>query len=173
MPAMISVMKFVIVSLAVLLLGTACVPPSHMAAQGARQNAPGISAADTQISSSPLSFNSTLEVTEFAAENQQLIAIGFFTVIDFEGNSETVPVTLPVIDMVADAPCSTLTVTLGPVDLQVLGLSINADTVQLVTVANPDKGFNGLMLCGIVEAFKNADMNLVAAMLNEVLDLFG
>jgi hypothetical protein len=42
-----------------------------------------------------------------------------------------------------------------------------------VTVSNPDKGFSDVLLCGIVDAFNGADMNLVATLLNEVLALFG
>jgi hypothetical protein len=42
-----------------------------------------------------------------------------------------------------------------------------------VTLANPDKGFTPIMLCGIVETFKSADVNLVAQLLNELLALFG
>jgi hypothetical protein len=154
--------------LVIFLLGTACTP----AAQFAAQRAPELSTNENQILSSPLSFTSTLEVTEFAVENEKLVSIGLFTVTDFEGNTETTPVTLPVEGMNADASCSVLTVTLGPLDLQVLGMLVNAETVQFVTVANPDKGFSGVLLCGIVDAFNNADMNLVAMMLNEVLALF-
>jgi hypothetical protein len=155
--------------LALLLLLAACTPPAHAAAQRAAR----LQANHKQVLSSPLSFTSTLEVTEFIAENNQLIALGLFAVTDFEGNTDTVPVTLPVNDMVANPECSVLTVTLGPLDMQVLGMSVNAQTVEFVTVANPEKGFSEVMLCGIVEAFKGADMKLVAALLNEALALFG
>jgi hypothetical protein len=165
-----SIAKLASMIFALLLFTTACVPPT---AQIPAQPAQTLISTDNQISSSPLAFTSMFEVTEFIAENNKLIALGFFTVTDFEGNTETAPVSLPVVDMNSDAACNTLTVTLGPLDLQVLGLTVNADTVELVTVANPDKGFTGVMLCGIVETFKYADMQLVAAMLNEVLDLFG
>jgi hypothetical protein len=164
-----SIAKVARLLLAVLLLGTACTPASHVTTQRASE----FSTNDNRLFSNPLAFSSTLEVTEFIVENELLVAIGLFTVTDFEGNMETVPAKLPVNSMSANAACSVLTVTLGPLNLQVLGMTLNVETLQLVTVANPEKGFNEVLLCGVVDAFNNADLDLVAMMLNEVLALFG
>jgi hypothetical protein len=165
----ISKIKFSSLLLAVLLLGSACTPAAKVGTQRATEP----STNDNQVFSNPLAFSSTLEVTEFIVENAKLVAVGFFTVTDFEGNMETVPASVPVNGMTANSACSVLTVTLGPLDLEVLGMLLNADTLQFVTVTNPEKGFSEVLLCGIVDAFNNADLDLVAMMLNEVLALFG
>jgi hypothetical protein len=161
--------KFSSILLAVLLLGTACTPAAQVAGQRATRQL----TSDSQIFSSPLAFESTFEINEFIVENEKLAAEGDFTVVDFEGNNETIPVTLPVNGMNANQACTTLTVSMGPLDLQVLGLSLNAQTLQIVTTSNPEKGFTNEMLCGLVASFNNADMNLVAKLLNSVLALFG
>ncbi len=164
-----SAVKFASVLLALLLLGSACTPAAQVASQRATEPPTN----DIRISSNPLSFTSTLEITDFIVENEKLIAEGTFTVTDFDGNEDSVPVQLPVNDMSANESCTQITVTLGPLDLEVLGMSLNAQTLKLSTTSNPNQGFTGIMLCGIVESFKNADMNVVAKMLNEVLALFG
>jgi hypothetical protein len=160
---------FVVGLFAILALATACTPSAGIAAQYSAPT-PGN---DNQTFSSPLAFESTLEVTEFIVQDEKLVAAGEFTVVDFEGNVETQMVMLPVNDMIADPACTVLTVSLGPLNLDVLGMTINAQTLQFVTLANPDKGFTPVMLCGIVETFKSADVNLVAQLLNELLALFG
>ncbi|HXF62741.1 MAG TPA: hypothetical protein VNK95_14050 [Caldilineaceae bacterium] len=159
--------------LVVLLLGTGCVPAAGGAAP---QPANRVVAVETvrpdELRADALMFSGGLEITDFMVQDGQLIANGLFTVTDFEGNNQTLPVSLPVKGMTADETCQVLTLALGPLNLDVLGILINADEVQLQVVANPEKGFFGELLCGIADAYNTANLELVAAMLNEVIQMF-
>jgi hypothetical protein len=130
-------------------------------------------AAVAQAAGQGLSFSTTFQVNEFIVQDDQLTALGELAVVDFAGNTDTVPVALPVKDMQANQECQMLTLSLGPLDTKVLGIAIQANGIDVEVVANPDKGFLGNMLCTIAETYQNGDLETVAVFLNEVIQLFG
>ena len=71
--------------------------------------------------------------------------------------------------------CEILELTLGPLDLNLLGLEIHLDTVHLVIEANPAGGLLGQLLCGIANLLSLGDilgvLDDLLDLLNQVLDL--
>ena len=64
--------------------------------------------------------------------------------------------------------CEILELTLGPLDLNLLGLEIHLDTVHLVIEANPFGGLLGQLLCAIANLLSLGD---ILAVLDDLLDL--
>jgi hypothetical protein len=71
--------------------------------------------------------------------------------------------------------CEILELTLGPLDLNLLGLEVHLDTVHLVIEANPAGGLLGQLLCAIANLLSLGDIlgNLAAILdlLNQLLDV--
>jgi hypothetical protein len=69
--------------------------------------------------------------------------------------------------------CNVLTLTLGPLDLNVLGLRIQLNQVNLRITAIPGGGLLGDLLCGISNLLNPAQLagNNLAAVLNSILAL--
>ena len=64
--------------------------------------------------------------------------------------------------------CEILELTLGPLDLNLLGLEIHLDTVHLTIDANPLGGLLGQLLCSIANLLSLGD---ILAVLDQLLDL--
>jgi hypothetical protein len=64
--------------------------------------------------------------------------------------------------------CEILELTLGPLDLNLLGLEIHLDTVHLVIDANPAGGLLGQLLCAIANLLSLGD---ILAVLDDLIDL--
>ena len=64
--------------------------------------------------------------------------------------------------------CEILELTLGPLDLNLLGLEIHLDTVHLTIDANPLGGLLGQLLCGIANLLSLGD---ILGVLDQLLDL--
>lgn len=107
------------------------------------------------------SFEGVLDVEEFVVENGELIANGVLNgdVLNRAGRVittiEDLAVSLPVTDLVgeesADGVCQILTLSLGPLDLNVLGLIVHLDEVNLDISADPAGGLLGELLCGLAD----------------------
>jgi hypothetical protein len=71
--------------------------------------------------------------------------------------------------------CEILELTLGPLDLNLLGLEIHLDTVHLVIEANPAGGLLGQLLCAVANLLSLGDILAVLDdlidLLNQILDL--
>src|SRR5579859_4782851 len=83
-------------------------------------------------------FAGTVNITRFANQNGQLVAIGTLTGTLTNALGQTTPVpatpvTLPVTGI--DPSCQILKLTLGPLDLNLLGLVVHLDTVHLTITA--------------------------------------
>ena len=63
--------------------------------------------------------------------------------------------------------CEILELTLGPLDLNLLGLEIHLDTVHLTIEANPTGGLLGQLLCAIANLLSLGD---ILAVLDDLLD---
>ena len=71
--------------------------------------------------------------------------------------------------------CEILELTLGPLDLNLLGLEIHLDTVHLTIDANPLGGLLGQLLCAIANLLSLGDilsiLDQLLDLLNQLLDL--
>jgi hypothetical protein len=120
-------------------------------------------------------FNGTLNVTHFQAVNGQLQAVGTLsgTITDATGavvgTVTNMPVTLPV--AAASGTCQVLNLTLGPLDLNLLGLMVHLNQVVLNITAQSGPGnLLGNLLCGVAHLLdSNGSANGLAGLLNNLL----
>ena len=121
----------------------------------------------------------TFDLERFAVQGGQLVAIGEVTAEvlntagEMIGTVTDLAVTLPVLD--TNATCDILELTLGPLDLDLLGLQVHLDEVHLVIEAQPGPGnLLGNLLCAIAGLLDtNAGLNTIARLLNQLLGLLG
>jgi hypothetical protein len=123
-------------------------------------------------------FAGTLTIEQFSAQGGNLVAIGTLTgkltnllgeLIDV---ARSVPVTL--IGNVTQATCTILTLELGPLDLNLLGLMVHLDKIVLTITAVPGGGLLGDLLCAIANLLQGGGLLAdLVDLLNELLDLFG
>ena len=66
--------------------------------------------------------------------------------------------------------CEILDLTLGPLDLNLLGLEIHLDRVHLTIDANPSGGLLGQILCALANTFPS-DIQTIVGLLNQLLSL--
>jgi len=78
--------------------------------------------------------------------------------------------TLPIAAL--QATCNVLDLTLGPLDLNLLGLEIHLDQVHLVINANPAGGILGQLLCGLAGGL-NQPLGTIIDLLNQILAALG
>jgi hypothetical protein len=123
-------------------------------------------------------FNGTLNITHFAVVNGELVAQGTLsgTLTGVGGRVlrtiTNVPVTLPVTNI--EGTCDILTLDLGAIHLDLLGLVIDLSPVHLTIVAVPGSGnLLGNLLCAIAHLLDNPtpNLNLLAGLLNRLLGL--
>ena len=119
-------------------------------------------------------FQGTFTITRFAVQNGQIVAIGTLTgtLTDAAGNvigTVTQTVTFPV--TTGQHSCTILELTLGPLDLNLLGLMVHLDQVHLTITAQPGPGnLLGNLLCQIAGLLDNgASLNAIVDKLNQVL----
>jgi hypothetical protein len=119
-------------------------------------------------------FAGTLNITRFAVQNRQLVAVGTITgtLTDSAGavigTVTAVPVALPV---AATATCPILHLTLGPLDLNLLGLVVHLNQVVLNIDAQSGPGnLLGNLLCAVAHLLDGtAPAGGLAALLNGIL----
>ncbi len=116
-------------------------------------------------------------VQRFAARNGQLVAVGTVSgsLINSAGNVmgtvTNVPIAIPV---AAAATCDILNLTLGPLDLNLLGLKVHLDRVVLTITAQQGPGnLLGNLLCAIANLLNTGGpLSQLVALLNQVIALF-
>jgi hypothetical protein len=109
----------------------------------------------------PTTVTATLE--RFAVQSGQLVAV-----LDVDGQTVNAVVT----DLASNASCSILDLTLGPIHLDLLGLVVDLDVVNLDITAEPGPGnLLGNLLCAVVGLFDGGLFSQVAQLLNRVLSL--
>lgn len=129
-------------------------------------------------------FTGNLDITRFAVRNGQIVAIGNLdgTVTQTIGGVTTVvgtlldfPVTIPV--TFPTASCEILELVLGPLHLDLLGLVVDLNQVELLITAVPGAGnLLGNLLCavaGLLDGGLGGALNGIAALLNQLLRIFG
>jgi len=121
-------------------------------------------------------FDGTFTITKFAAKGNTLTATGKLTgtITDAVGNTVgqvSQQITLPVV--IGDSSCTILELTLGPLDLNLLGLMVHLDQVHLEITAQGGSGnLLGNLLCSIAHLLDtNASLSAIANLLNQILAL--
>jgi hypothetical protein len=119
-------------------------------------------------------FSGTFTITKFAVQNGQIVAVGTLTgtVTDTTGTvlgTVTQQATFPV--AIGQHSCTILELTLGPLDLNLLGLMVHLDQVHLTITAQPGPGnLLGNLLCQIAGLLDNgSSLSAVVDKLNQVL----
>jgi hypothetical protein len=124
-------------------------------------------------------FTGSFDLTKFAVQNGQLVAVGNLTgtLTDALGNSlgsvTNVPITLPVGGSSTTGTCDILHLDLGPLDLDLLGLQVHLDEVVLDITAQSGAGnLLGNLLCSVAGLLDSGlSLGSVATLLNQLLGL--
>jgi hypothetical protein len=123
-------------------------------------------------------FAGSFDIQRFTARGGQLLAIGTLTgtLTDSLGTvlgTVTRQITLPV--GVAQASCEILDLTLGPLDLNLLGLVVHLDVVHLDITAEQGPGnLLGNLLCAVAGLLDNTpSLAGLAQLLNQILNILG
>ena len=123
-------------------------------------------------------FTGTFDIRRFTVVNGVLSAVGTLTgtLTDALGNVigtvTNVPVTLPVTNI--GATCEILDLELGPLDLDLLGLMVHLDPINLEITAQQGGGLLGDLLCSIADLLGGpAPLSAVARLLNNILRILG
>jgi hypothetical protein len=167
--------KLVALALVVSILGGMVLLPVNTAVA-----APGLIADVTGTFTDALggtgTFVGQFELVRFVNQNGQLAAVGNLTgtLTDSLGNvigSITQQITL-LVD--ATGTCEILNLTLGPLDLDLLGLQVHLDQVHLEITAESGPGnLLGNLLCGIAGLLDSSGpLNTLVRTLNQLLRLF-
>lgn len=115
----------------------------------------------------------TFTPTSFVANGDNVLARGTATLpVGSAARAVSVPVTLPVTQ--ALATCDVLHLTLGPLDLNLLGLTVHLDRVVLNIDAVLGGGLLGNLLCAIANLLNGGlPLSSIVALLNEILRILG
>jgi hypothetical protein len=119
--------------------------------------------------------SSVLTITDFANQNGQLVANGtLVTTITntITGATQTVTQAISIPVAAAAGACPILHLTLGPLDLNLLGLQVHLDQVVLDITAQSGSGnLLGNLLCAVAHLLDNpaAPAGGLAALLNNLL----
>ena len=123
-------------------------------------------------------FTGTLTNLQFVNQNGALNVVGNLTGTLTNaagavlGTVTNLPVTLPVTAAQGANSCQILDLTLGPLDLNLLGLVVHLDTVHLNITAQRGPGnLLGNLLCGIAGALDGGGGGGLANLLNRLLGL--
>jgi hypothetical protein len=122
------------------------------------------------------SFDGTFDITRIAVRNGELVAVGTLTgtLTDAAGavigTVTDLAVNLP---LAVTGTCDILHLTLGPLDLDLLGLVVHLDQVVLDITAESGPGnLLGNLLCAVAGLLdNNAPLNSIARLLNQLLGL--
>lgn len=122
-------------------------------------------------------FTGAVDITQFAVQNGQLVAIGTLTgtLTDALGNvlgTVTQAITIPVS---TSGTCTILDLTLGPLHLNLLGLVVDLNQVHLTITAQSGSGqLLGNLLCAVSHLLDGgAPLSGLANLLNAILGLLG
>jgi len=122
----------------------------------------------------PLSLNFNL--TGFSSQGDNLLALGNLT-LSGGGGSTSTPFSSPVVhnDAVGGV-CNILNLSLGPVNLDLLGLDVNLDnchngpvTVKVTAIPGPGN-LVGNLLCGVTHLLDDVPLSQIVRRLNGLLD---
>jgi hypothetical protein len=157
-------------SLIAVVLALSLVAPAMASAQSAA--ASSLSIPISQVLPNTNTLTGQLTINSFKVVNGQLTALGTLTarMTDTAGTllgTVATPVAVPV---AGSGSCTILHLTLGPLDLNLLGLLVHLNEVVLDISAQPGPGnLLGNLLCSIADLFNGGSLNALASALNQLL----
>jgi hypothetical protein len=162
--------------LAATMLGTLLLVPAT--ANAAPPSPAGVTQAVTGTIANGGTFTGVATLTRFAVQNGQLVAIGTLTGTLTDalgaviGTVTNLSITIPIS---AAATCDILHLTLGPLDLTLLGLNVHLDRVVLDITATPGAGnLLGNLLCAVAGLLDGGGpLAGISALLNQILRILG
>jgi hypothetical protein len=121
-------------------------------------------------------FAGQFELDRFTTQNGQLAVVGTLTGTLTDSLGAVIGTVDEVITLLAgaDGSCQILDLTLGPLDLDLLGLVVHLDQVHLNITAQSGPGnLLGNLLCGVAGLLDgNVPLNTLVRALNNILRLF-
>jgi hypothetical protein len=118
-------------------------------------------------------FTGNFTLQRFTSQNGQLAAVGLLTGTLTDSAGTVLGTVNQVITILVGATgsCQILDLTLGPLDLNLLGLVVHLDTVHLNITAQSGPGnLLGNLLCGVAGLLdSNAALNSIISALNNLL----
>jgi hypothetical protein len=151
-------------SIAVLILAMA-IPAASYAASG-------ITSAVQGTATNGSSFVGSLTVTGFNIVNNAIVATGNLVGSVYKGGNliGTVNQTVQIPVGSLNGTCTVLTLTLGPLDLNLLGLQVHLNQVVLTITANPAEGILGQLLCSLAGGLNlGGTLQQIVGLLNQIL----
>jgi hypothetical protein len=110
-------------------------------------------------------FTGTLTINQFASQKKKVVALGTLSgTCSVGGTISNAAVTVPV--RIAQATCEVLTLVLGPLHLELLGLIIDLNRVVLTITADPSGGLLGQLLCALAGG---GPLQQIVNLLNQIL----
>ena len=143
------------------------------AATASAAPATGIAAPISTTTAAGDVLSGTLQITSFAVNNGQLVANGIFNgsvtnaVTGIITPLEQTLTNIAVSNTSTSGGCQILDLTLGPLDLNVLGLVVTLNQVHLNITAQPGPGnLLGNLLCSVSHLLDNGNSNAIQNLLN-------
>jgi hypothetical protein len=192
---------FVSLPIAALILTGTLAPVAQAQPPFAQQSTAGLSVPISKTVLGQGTFTGTLRITRFAVVEGQAVAVGLVTgsfTAETTGTTTAIvrTVTLPVIRpsataaatgttgdvnasaVQATAVCDILNLVLGPLDLNILGLTVHLDTVVLdINAVSGAGNLLGNLLCAITHLLDGVpttgSLAQLVALLNQLLALLG
>ena len=123
-------------------------------------------------------FVGEFDIDRFVARNGVVYAVGTLTgdltnTVTGVVREISQVIRIPVTDIVQPDPlvCEVLELTLGPLDLTLLGLRVQLDEVHLLITAIPGGGLLGDLLCSLAGGLGDSPAGAIARLLNQILAL--
>jgi hypothetical protein len=171
----------------------ASIAPAQAAVMKRQCTDPGLSIPIQATSLDQGSFLGNLTIERFARDGDSVVAVGTLTgtLTDENGvltsivRTVSLPVELPTpggaqasaAAVGTQAVCDILHLTLGPLHLDLLGLIIDLNQVQLDITADPAGGLLGSLLCGLAGLLSGTPieglLNQIVGILNQILAAIG
>jgi hypothetical protein len=118
------------------------------------------------------SFVGQLAINEFKVVDGQLNALGTLTgqILDTTGAVLGTVATAVAVPITGNGSCSILHLTLGPLDLNLLGLQVHLNQVVLDITAQAGPGnLLGNLLCSVADLFNGGALSHLANVLNQLI----
>jgi hypothetical protein len=139
-----------------------------------------VSGSGTTAAGTPVNFTGNLDISKFVRQGSQVLAVGTLTgtVTDTLGSVlgtvTNLPVQLPLLfgPNGTSGTCDILDLVLGPLHLDLLGLVVDLNQINLTITAQSGPGkLLGNLLCAVANLFNQNPLNLtaLAGRLNNIL----
>lgn len=170
-----AVLGMIVAAAMLAMAGTATAAPAPAQAPAAAVTAP-VTGTFTDAAGGTGTFVGTYTIDQFTQDGDAVTAQGLLsgTLTDSAGapvgTVDAVPTALPLDIGATQAGCEILNLVLGPLDLDLLGLVVQLDTVHLNITAEPGPGnLLGNLLCAVAGLLDLGPLAGLAALLNQIL----